>query len=67
VSPNGRTPAAKTAGATEEFVATKRRSLNLEIIASNLAEAVEELDRLRSRASNGDSDEAEWQVGLCHA
>ena len=46
---------------------TKKRSLNLEIIVSNLAEAAEELEKLRARASNGELDEANLQVGLLHA
>jgi hypothetical protein len=48
-------------------VATKRKKLNLEIIGSNLSEAIEELERLRDRASTGELNEADLQVRLCHA
>jgi hypothetical protein len=48
-------------------VATKRKKLNLENIACNLSEAIEELERLRDRASSGELNEAGLQVGLCHA
>ena len=45
----------------------KRKHLNLEIIGSNLDEAIEELKRLQDLASNGELNEADLQVGLCHA
>ena len=48
-------------------MATKRKKLNLEIIGSNLSEAIEELERLRDRASTGELNEADLQVRLCHA
>jgi hypothetical protein len=48
-------------------VATKRRNLNLEIIESNLSEAIEEPKKLRDRASNGELNEGNLQVGLRHA
>jgi hypothetical protein len=47
-------------------VPTKRKSLNLEIIASNLAEAIEELEGLRSQASDGTLSEGAFLVGLRH-
>ena len=43
------------------------KRLNLEIIQSNLSEAIEELERLRDRASSGELNEADLQVRLCHA
>ena len=46
---------------------TKKRSLNIEIIVSNLTEASEELEKLRARASNVELNEANLQVGLLHA
>lgn len=45
----------------------KGKRMNLEIIISNLSEAIEELDRIRQLASNGDLNEGEFQVRLCHA
>jgi hypothetical protein len=48
-------------------MATKRKSLNFEIIESNLSEAIEELEKLRDRASNGELEEGHLQVGLRHA
>ena len=45
----------------------KRKHLNLEIIGSNLAEAMEELERLRNLASTGKLREEELQIGLLHA
>ena len=44
-----------------------RKRLNHKIIGGNLAEAIEELERLQSRASQSKLHEAELQVGLCHA
>ena len=44
-----------------------RKRLNRPIIASNLAEAREELERLHNLASTGKLTEAGLQVGLCHA
>ena len=43
---------------------TKKRSLNIEIIVSNLTEASEELEKLRARASNVELNEANLQVGF---
>lgn len=48
-------------------MATRRKPLNLKIIGSNLAEAIEELEGLRNSASNGDLNEVDLQVRLCHA
>jgi hypothetical protein len=48
-------------------VSTQRKRLNRRIIASNLAEAVEELQRLHRLSSTGKLNEAQLQVGLCHA
>jgi hypothetical protein len=48
-------------------VPKKRKGLNLEIVGSNLAEAVQELERLRNRASDGTLSEEAFQVGLLHA
>ena len=44
-----------------------KKTLNLKIIGSNLSEAIEQLERLRDSASNGELNESELQVGLCHA
>ena len=44
-----------------------RKRLNLEIIESNLSEAIEELEVLRERASSGELNEADLRVRLCHA
>lgn len=49
------------------MVTADRRRLNLEIIESNLSEAIEELKTLRERASSGELNEADLQVRLCHA
>jgi len=51
----------------EVALATKRKNLNLEIIGSNLSEAIKELHGLRDHASNGELTEAGLQVGLAHA
>ncbi|MBB5345428.1 hypothetical protein [Tunturibacter empetritectus] len=48
-------------------MATKRRSLNLEIIGSNLSEAIEELKKLHDRSFNGELNSDQLQVGLLHA
>jgi hypothetical protein len=48
-------------------VTAYRKRLNLEIIKSNLSEAIEGIERLRGRASSGELNEADLQVGLCHA
>ena len=45
----------------------KRKRLNRQIIGSNLAEAIEELQRLHDLASSGKLNETEFQVGICHA
>jgi hypothetical protein len=45
----------------------KKRPLNLEIVRSNLAEAIEEPQKLERRAETGDLHEEGLQVGLCHA
>ena len=49
------------------LVVGTKKSLNLEIIVSNPSEAAEELEKLRNRASNGELNEANLQVGLLHA
>src|SRR5437016_1471336 len=54
-------------GTPEAAVTAKRTHLNLEIIQSNLSEAIEELETLRRRASRGELSQADLQVGLCHA
>jgi len=45
----------------------KRKRLNRKIIESNIGEAAEELQRLRDLATKGKLNEAQLQVGLCHA
>jgi hypothetical protein len=45
----------------------KQTPLNVEIIEGNLLEAIEELKKIRARALNGELNEGEFQVGLCHA
>jgi hypothetical protein len=45
----------------------RKGRLNLEIVRSNIAEAIEELQKLEDHASTGDLHEEELQVGLCHA
>jgi len=45
----------------------KRKRLNRKIIESNIGEAAQELQRLRDLASKGKLNEAQLQVGLCHA
>jgi hypothetical protein len=64
-----RPPRKTRQGTAEQEVAlpTKRKDLNLEIIGSNLSEAIEELHGLRDRASKGELTEADLQVGLAHA
>ena len=49
------------------MVAANTERLNLEIIESNLSDAVEELECLRDSAANGELNEEQLQVGLCHA
>lgn len=46
---------------------THRKRLNRKIIASNLAEAGEEIQQLHGLAATGVLNEAELQVGLLHA
>jgi hypothetical protein len=48
-------------------VAKARKELNLQIIGSNLDEAIEELVRIRADISTGKVAEADLQVKLCHA
>ncbi|MBZ5571348.1 MAG: hypothetical protein LAO09_05650 [Acidobacteriia bacterium] len=48
-------------------MSTRKKRLNRRIIASNLAEAIEELERLRDLASTGKLNVARLQVGLGHA
>jgi hypothetical protein len=45
----------------------RRRPLNHKIIASNVREAIEELQKLEGRAQDGTLREAQLQVGLLHA
>jgi hypothetical protein len=45
----------------------KRKRLNLKIIRSNLAEAIEQLEELESKASKGDLDVIALKIGLNHA
>jgi hypothetical protein len=49
------------------LVTTRRKRLNRAIIAGNLAEAIEELQKLHRRATTKELNEAQLQVGLCHA
>jgi hypothetical protein len=44
-----------------------RKELNLEIMTSNLDEAIEELVRIRANVSAGTVVEGQLQVWLCHA
>ena len=46
---------------------TKKRRLNRKIIASNLAEAIGQLEELRNSAASGGLSEEELTVGLCRA
>jgi hypothetical protein len=48
-------------------VPTSKKSLNLEIIGGNLAEAIEELEGLHAQALKGTLHEEELRVGLLHA
>jgi hypothetical protein len=45
----------------------RRRPFNREIIRSNLAEAIEQLQTLERKAAEGELCEEELQVGLQHA
>ena len=45
----------------------RRRPFNCEIIRSNLAEAIEQLQKLERKAAEGELCEEELQVGLQHA
>jgi hypothetical protein len=45
----------------------KRKRLNRQIIACDLAEAIEQLEQLRSNACNGSLSEVELALGLQHA
>jgi hypothetical protein len=53
--------------ATARLLPTKRKRLNRRIVADNLAEALQELERLHRLAATGKLNEAQLQVGLCHA
>jgi hypothetical protein len=44
-----------------------RKAMNLEIIRSNIAEAIEELQKLQTYATNGTLSEEEFQIRLLHA
>jgi len=46
---------------------SRKRPLNLNIVRSNLAEALEEIQKLERRAAAGELHEEELQVGLSHA
>ena len=46
---------------------TRRRPFNRQIIQSNLAEAIEQLQELEREAANGTLGEEELQIGLQHA
>jgi hypothetical protein len=48
-------------------VPTQRKRLNRRIIASNPADAIEELQRLHQLSTTGKLNQAEFQVGLGHA
>lgn len=54
-------------GKLEWIVAKARKELNLQIIASNLDEAIEELVRIRANISAGTIVEGQLQVWLCRA
>jgi hypothetical protein len=45
----------------------KRKHMNLEIIRSNLSEALEELHGLEQKAASGELNEGDFQVRLLHA
>ena len=45
----------------------RRRPFNRKLIRSNIAEAIEELQKLERKATNGELLEEELQVGLQHA
>jgi hypothetical protein len=45
----------------------RRRPFNRKIIASNIREAIEELQKLEGKALNGTLLEEQLQVGLLHA
>jgi len=45
----------------------RRRPFNPKIIRSNIAEAIEELQRIERKAADGELLEGELQVGLLHA
>jgi hypothetical protein len=44
-----------------------RKPMNLEIIGSNIAEAIEELRNLQNKATNGTLTEEDFQIRLLHA
>ncbi len=46
---------------------TRRKPFNRELVRSNLAEAIEELQELERRAAEGTLVEGHFQVGLLHA
>jgi hypothetical protein len=46
---------------------TRRKKLNLEIIRSNLAEAIEQLVKTERKAASGVLTEEEFQIDLQHA
>ena len=46
---------------------SKKKSMNPEIVASNLAEAIQQLEELRTGAANGTRGEEAFQIGLLHA
>jgi hypothetical protein len=48
-------------------VATNRKRLNRKLIATNLSEAIEELERIRGLALTGELKEEQLQVFLLHA
>lgn len=48
-------------------MSAKRKRLNRRMIASNLAEAIEQLQRLHGAALTGDLKEEQLQIQLLHA
>ncbi|HEY3704245.1 MAG TPA: hypothetical protein VGL22_04240 [Terracidiphilus sp.] len=45
----------------------RKRQFNRTIVRSNIAEAMEELQKLEQKAAGGTLTEVDLQLGLCHA
>jgi hypothetical protein len=52
---------------TRRVIMPRRKTMNVDIIGSNISEAAEELAKLQSLAADGTLTEAALQVGLLHA